>query len=158
MAPFLGCERSYIGCPQRQLDRYHSLAPQGLGHYRAEFCLGIRAGLADDIFLVQGLVGGEGVEHRAHKVVDIDKGQQLLLVAHTEIEVTVYALYHHQIVFLMRAVDSGGAEDNPRNLGMSLKIHLSLDFRQTVAGVGMWHRRGVHRCIIFFIADAERTQ
>ena len=152
---FLRHHAGHLQGPEGKADRNHELAPQLLGHNLAEFALGVATGFGNDIFPVDGCLF-ESVEYGARKVLDIDEGEHLSAETDTEIKVGVNALYHHQIVLLVRTVDPCWAQYDPRKLGREcLQEGLSLDFRYTVAGIGVGNHRAVERGVGLFVTRTD---
>ena len=70
----------------------------------------------------------------------------------------VDALYHHQVVLLVRAVDPRGAQDYPREILKGLQECLGLYLRHTVAGVGLRYHAAVKGGVACLVAGAESRE
>ncbi len=82
----------------------------------------------------------------------------MFAVANTEIEMSVDTFYHHEIVLLVRAVNSCGAENRVRDCCACGEFDFSVDFRHSIGGVGHRNRTCREWLVVLFVAHAERAQ
>ena len=102
-----------------------------------------------------------GQEHSLHHIADIDKGDFLGAIAHSEIHMLLDALCHQVVVTLTRAIDPRRAQDDPRHFFLLLQPLLCLPLALAVMGVGL-RGIGVTDGAVVLLAnsteDAEGTE
>ena len=79
----------------------------------------------------------EGEEYGLHHVFDINKGDVLTLEAYGEVDVVADGFRHHEVVFLPRAIDARGSENDVwKIVAYGLEEPFGLELALAVSSIG----------------------
>ena len=92
--------------------------------------------LGHNVFTVD-LAEVDAAEDGFHQVFHIDKGEVLGLEPRHEVEAGLNTFPHQVVVFLPRAIHTGGVEDGPRHVVLLFHPRGYVEFAETIGSVGV---------------------
>src|SRR5574344_327638 len=93
-----------------------------------------------------------------HHILYVDESEVLMFVAYGKVEMLFDAFGHQKVVFLSRAIYSGGTDKDVWKVADTLKIPFGFALAESVGGIGFHLVVFFYRLVVGFMDSSEDAQ